>query len=435
MKRTRFKKTVFENGLTLVTECLPEFQSLALGVWVKIGTRHEGPSIAGASHFLEHMLFKGTKKRTALEIAREIDQVGGDFNAFTTRDHTCFHLLLLNRDCDLGLEILGDVLMNSNFKTEEFERERQVILQEISMVEESPEEIAHDFYFEKIYGGHGLGRPILGTQKSIQKMRRADVVQFFLNHYRPDQLVFSVAGAISHEDVKRKLKPLAQMKWPGRTGKEPKVETEWMTPAPPKLQQGSWWVKRPTEQVHLLWGVPGLPYDSSDRFAASLLNTYLGGGMSSTLFQEIREKNGLAYTVYSSLSPYVDTGVFSVYAATSPQKVGLCLKLIEKCLQDVMKKSLSQKELRLVQENLKGSILLSADSVESRMMSIAKNEMYLKQYLSIDEVCRRIDQVTPSELKRVAQSLFQKEQRSLFALGPAGHSKELGRYQFNFAKM
>ncbi len=205
--KPKFQKTVFANGLTLVTERLTEFKSLSVGVWVKTGTRHESPQAAGVSHFLEHMLFKGTRSRTALQIAKEIDQVGGEFNAFTARDHTCFHLLLLGKDYDLGLEILMDILLNSTFKQEELERERKVILQEISMVEESPEELAYDLYFEQIYGTHGLGKPILGSESSVKSMTRKKLVDYFRQRYRPDQLVISVAGDVSHESVKRKLRP------------------------------------------------------------------------------------------------------------------------------------------------------------------------------------------------------------------------------------
>jgi predicted Zn-dependent peptidase len=409
-RQPRFNKTVMDNGLTVLSERLGEFRSLSLGVWVKIGTRNETPPVAGVSHFLEHMLFKGTKNRTPLQIATEVDQVGGEFNAFTAREHTCFHLLLLDRDCNLGLDILSDVLMNSQFKEEEFERERKVILQEISMVEESPEEMAHDIFFEMIYGSHGLGKPILGTEASIKKMKRTDLVEFFRHHYRPEQLVLSVAGDIHHGDIKRKIKPLSRDKWPGRAlhgNSQSKGRQLSQFSKAPLIKSGFWWVERPTEQVHLLWGVQGPNYASKDRFAAFLLNVYLGGGMSSTLFQEIREKNGL-----------MDSGVFTIYAATGMGQVPLCLKLIERCVEQIKEKLLSKEELRVIQNNLKGTILLSSDSVESRMSSIARNEMCLGQYQSIQEVCRQIDEVTPADLRRVARNLFQNDERSILALGP-----------------
>lgn len=418
----KFEKTVFENGLTLVSERLEGFRSLALGVWVKIGTRHETSDVAGVSHFLEHMLFKGTKTRSALDIAREVDQVGGEFNAFTAREHTCFHLLLLDRDANLGLDILSDILLHSTFKDDEFERERKVILQEIAMVEESPEELAYDIFFEKIYENQGLGCPILGTQKSIQSMKRDQLVRFFQSHYLPEQLVISVAGDVSHEALKRKLKPLVKRSWPGRPSKQNKTDDGSLV-LRPRIQSGKWWVKRPTEQAHLIWGVQGPHYASEDRFAAFLLNVYLGGGMSSSLFQEIREKNGLAYTVYSNLSPFVDSGVFSIYAATGVDQVPLCLKLIEECVDQVKKKPLSKKELKMIQDNLKGTILLSSDNVESRMSSIAKNEIFFERYVPVQEVCKRIDQVTPEHLQRMARQLFSEPGRSVLVLGPEPRKK------------
>ena len=409
-----FKKTIFDNGLTVLSERHTQYRSLSLGIWIKIGTRHESLSVSGVSHFLEHMLFKGTKTRTALQIAREVDQVGGDFNAFTSREHTCFHLLLLDRDWNLGVDILTDVLMNSQFKQEEFERERSVVLQEITMVEESPEELAHDLFFEKVYAQHGLGRPILGTQSSIKKLSRKDLVQFFNTYYRPDQSIFSIAGDVSHESVIKKLKALTRTSWPGRKSQS--------RPRPslnaPVFKKGFWWIERPTEQVHLIWGVPGPHYASEDRFAAFLLNVYLGGGMSSTLFQEIREKNGLAYTVYSNLSPFVDSGVFSIYAATGLDQVALCLKLIEKCVENVRTQLLPKKELRIIQDCLKGTILLSSDSVEARMSSIAKNDLFLGRYVSIKEVCAQIDAITSTDLRRVANLIFKDDHRSILALGP-----------------
>ncbi len=423
----RFKKTVFENGLTLVTERHRQYRGLSIAAWVKAGTRHESLSESGLSHFLEHMLFKGTRKRSALDIALQVDQVGGEFNAFTAREHTCFHLMMLNRDASLGLEILEDIILNSTFDSAELERERKVILQEISMVDESPEELVHDLFFEKIYGKHGLGRPILGTETSIKRTRRLDLLRFFRKHYRPEQVLISVAGDISHEAVLKKMKGLTKKKWPGRKSLRIKKGLRTDQNQPP-FKQGKWWVERSTEQVHLVWGVEGPSYDSKDRFAAFLLNVYLGGGMSSALFQEIREKNGLAYTVYSTLSPFFDTGIFSIYAATGPSQVPLCLKLIRECLHRVKTQLMSEAELNLIKDNLKGTILLSADNMESRMNSIAKNDISLGRYVSLSEVCASIDAVTPQDLKRVARKLFGRSEGSLVALGPkpkAGILKKL----------
>ena len=417
-----FKKTVFPNGLTLLSERHSAFRSVSIGVWVKVGTRHEAPREAGVSHFLEHMLFKGTDSRSALDIARQVDQVGGDFNAFTSRENTCFHILMLDRDLKLGVDILSDVLLNSNFNPEELERERKVILQEIAMVDESPEELAHDLFFEMVYGKHPLGRPILGTERSIKQMKRADVLKFFRKFYRPENIVISVAGPVNHSQLIKLFKPLTKKEWPGRPRS---TQEKKATPVsalvghvPPRMKEGFIWMERPTEQVHLIWGVPGTSYSSKDRFAALLLNIYLGGGMSSQLFQEIREKKGLAYTIYSYLTPFVDSGIFSVYVATQMQNVLLCLKLIEESADRLQKDLLTEEELNILKNNLKGSILLASDDVESRMSSIAKNEIFLGEYSSPDAVCKAIDEVTPQEVRRVARQLLSRDGRSLLAVGP-----------------
>lgn len=429
----RHQKTVFSNGLTLLTERHPEFRSLSIGVWVKAGTRHERSGEAGLCHFLEHMLFKGTESRTALDIAREVDRVGGEFNAFTAREYTCFHILLLAHELDLGLDILGDIILNSDFNPVEFERERKVILQEIAMVEESPEELVHDIFFELAYGKHSLGKPILGTERSIRRARRGELTRFFRKHYRPDQLVVSVAGNISHAAVVRRLRRLLKREWPGRLRRRSSRRELGYEPAP-RITSGCWWVTRRTEQVHLVWGVEGLRQTGQDRFAALLLNIYLGGGMSSALFQEIREKNGLAYTVYSNISSFSDSGIFSIYVATGMNQVPLCLRLIEDCVARVKRELLSQEELEMIKENLKGTILLSSDNVESRMSSIAKNEIVFGQLQDLDEVCRLIDAVTPSDVRRVARRIFKGDERAILALGPKPSKQVRARLRPSYPK-
>ena len=419
MARPRFQKTVFKNGFTLITERMPGFQSLSLGIWVKAGTRHEAKKEAGISHYLEHMLFKGTEKRSALQIAREVDQVGGEFNAFTSREYTCFHLLVLKADLDFGLDILTDVLLNSKFDSTEFETERKVILQEISMVDENPEELAHDRFFELVYSGHPLGLPILGTERSIRRMKRQDMVKYFRDHYRPDELILSVAGDVSDATIKKKLGHLIKQTWPGRTpGKLKKTAPRKMREPKAQFLEGVWWVPSPSEQVHMVYGVEALKSTSVDRIASVMLNVYLGGGMSSVLFQEIRERNGLAYTVYSMLNPFVDSGLLTIYAGTTMSQIPFCVKLIDDTLAKLSKDLLTEKELQATKDNLKGNILLSADSAESRMSSIAKNELFFKSYFSTEDICRQIDEVTALDLRRVARRLFASKKRSMVFLGP-----------------
>jgi predicted Zn-dependent peptidase len=245
-------------------------------------------------------------------------------------------------------------------------------------------------------------------------MKRAGLLRFFRRYYRPDQLIVAVAGDISHQYLEKKLRPLTKHSWPGRPKKAGRVPLE----PPPKLKEGRWWVERASEQAHLIWGVPGLNYAHRDRFPSFLLNIYLGGGMSSSLFQEIREKNGLAYTVYSNMSPFHDSGIFSIYAGTGVNQVPLCMKLIYECIEKLRRDLLTADELKVIKDNLKGTILLSADNVESRMSSIAKNEMYFGEYMPVEDVCKRVDAVTPEDIRRVARKLLRLDRQSILVLGP-----------------
>jgi predicted Zn-dependent peptidase len=269
------------------------------------------------------------------------------------------------------------------------------------------------------YQRHGLGRAILGTQKSVRRIRRAELLKFFRYHYRPDQIVISVAGNVSHDVLKRHLKPLIKNKWPGRSSKNSGSfgrDLVQQVPAP-RVWSGNAWIERPTEQVHLIWGVEALSYAAEDRFAAFLLNTYLGGGMSSTLFQEIREKNALAYTVYSNLSSFSDSGLFTVYAATGMTQVSQCVRLIQRCVDQLKEELLTRENLQMVKENLKGTVLLSSDSVEARMSSLAKGEMFHGHHLSIQELCKKIESITAEDIRRVAQKLFLTDRASILCLG------------------
>lgn len=412
-KAPQFKKSILDNGMVLLTERLPQFQSLSIGVWVDAGTRHERPGEEGMSHFLEHMMFKGTEERSALDIAREVDRVGGEFNAFTTREYTCFHLLLLARDLKLAADIMSDVILNSQFAEEEIERERKVILQEISMVEDNPEELIHDLFFDQAFGGHALGKPILGTRDTIAKFDRSTVRSYFRRHYSPKQMIVSVAGDVEHEQVRRLFNKYLQGGLGMHSPKHEKANLH-----RPKLAHGSRVYKRDMEQAHIVVGFPSVNNTDPDRYATFLLNTYLGGGMSSALFQEIREKRGLAYTVYSSLAPFSDTGLFSLYVATSPKEVSMCLELMGKELERLRRTKLEKKHLDILKDNLKGAILLGSDSVENRMTSIARNEMFFGRYMSPAMVTKEIDKVKSEDLQRIARSLFKGRQGILSVMSP-----------------
>jgi predicted Zn-dependent peptidase len=414
---SRLKRTVLRNGLTILSERLPGFQTLSIGIWVKAGTRHEAPREAGISHFLEHMVFKGTEKRSAMQITREVERVGGEFNAFTAREYTCFHLTLLARDLELGMEILSDILMASLFDAEELERERKVILQEIAMVEETPEEISQDVYYELLYGKHGLGRSILGSLNSVRKMRRGDVLRYFRKHYRPDNMIVSVAGDVSPARVMKSLGPLAKRNWPDRPARPPSRRESGFELAP-KIREGLWWIKRPTEQAHIVWGVEAPKYTSRDHAALILIAAYLGGGMSSRLFQEIREKHGLAYSIYSSLNAFFDSGNFHVYVGAPVSQTATCLRMIEEAAIRLCTQKIPEEELSEVKESMKGTMLLSSDNAESIMQSNAVDEIYFGASQSIEEVCHELDHVSAAEIRRVAKKIFGPGKRAILVYGP-----------------
>lgn len=417
----RFRKTKFKNGLTVLIESDRRFESIAIGFWVRVGTRHEPVNVAGISHFLEHMLFKGTPTRSAFEIARSIDAVGGEFNAFTSRENTCFQVIVLHDHLKLAFDILIDVLLHSEFDADEIARERNVVLQEIAMVDESPEERLYDLFFEKFYRGSGLARPILGSHRSVSRFTREKLLRFFRERYAPDQLVISVSGHVSHGEVLKCLQPLRATVWPGRRPprraqkKRVKVKKSQMTIAKPFRPQ---WVKDDSEQVHLLVGFEAPCQKSSDRLVTQLLNLHLGGGMSSLLFQEVREKLGLAYTVYSNFSAYEDTGVLAVYAAVQPEQVKLASQAMVGCLKRLAFRGVSASELKRLKDNLKGSARLSFENSESRMLNAATSELYLNQYYSLSKVCRAIDQITRDDVNRVARTVLLAERPSVLLLGP-----------------
>lgn len=422
-----FRKTRLDNGATLLVERVPGFQSLSVGVWVSAGTRHEAADESGISHFLEHMMFKGTERRSALDIAQAIDRVGGEFNAFTSREYTCFHILLLSRDLKLAVDIMTDVLLNSKFDADEIERERKVILQEIAMIEDNPEELIHDLFFEQAFGKHPLGKPILGDPETIKRLDRTTIVSYFRRHYAPERMIISVAGDVDPREVERFLNRYLKTDRPRATGRsgrgrgvgDPAREGR----ARPRVNPGARTLKRGLEQTHIVAGFPCLPNDHPDRFAAVLLNVYLGGGMSSSLFQEIREKRGLAYSVYSSLAPFSDAGLFSVYVGTSPEEAGTCLDVAGREIAKLRNKALDAKALAILRENLKGTVLLNSDSVESRMTAIAKNEMFFGKYFSLKDTCRMIESVRAEDVLRVARRTFGPGRLILTVMGPRNGDK------------
>jgi predicted Zn-dependent peptidase len=406
-----YRRSVLKNGTVVITEKARPFKSLSIGVWVKGGSRHETPSQAGMAHFLEHMMFKGTTKRTALDIARDVDLVGGDFNAMTTREYTCFHLTLPHKEIDFALELLTDILKDSRFDPLELERERLVVLQEFAMVEESPEEWVHEVMFEKAFGDHPIGRPILGFEKVLKSFSREDVKKYFGQHYYSKNIVITMAGDLDHKSVVNKLNRLLGS-FKGSRRPLPKACL-----GKPKFRPGVHLIRRETDQAHVAIACEGYPIAHPNRLALFLLNAFLGGNMSSALFQEIREKRGYAYTVYSSLANFTDCGVLGMYVATSPKQVPECLKLIREQLSKLSAQPIDEKDLQIAKNSVKSAVLMGSDSMETRMYSLAKSELFYDRQVSDFEICEMLDAVTALDIWRVARDLFGRDRWLIVALG------------------
>lgn len=407
-----YRRSVLPNGIVVLSEPTKHFRSLAIGVWVNRGSRHETPKQMGMAHFLEHMMFKGTSKRTAFEIARDVDLVGGDFNAMTTREYTCFHLTLPASEIDFSLDLLTDILKDSKFDPVELERERGVILQEIPMTEESPEEYVYDILFEKAFGRHPLGLPILGTEAHVKSFKRKDVVEYFQRHYNAKNIVISVAGAVNHQKLVRKLtKLLGDFK--GKPQKMPAASLR-----KPKFKPGLHVIKKDMDQVHLALACEAYEIMHPKRITQFLMNAYLGGSMSSALFQSIRERRGLAYSVYSSLAPFTDFGLLGIYAATASKSVKTCLELMHDEVKKLQLEPLSENDLLVAKNTIKSAIMMGADSMENRMFALGKSELFFNGQKADWELCEDIDRVTTQDIWDVAREIFGKNRWCLVALGP-----------------
>ena len=407
-----FEKTVLDNGIRILSEAMPDHRSVSLGIWVENGSRHEADHQNGISHFIEHLLFKGTERRSAAQIAEEMDAVGGVLNAFTAKEHTCYYAKVLDENLPLAVDLLTDIFLHSVFDPEEIERERSVILQEISQAEDTPDDYVHDLFSLDFFKDHPLGRPICGCSETVSNFRRQDFVRFFQSRYRPRRVIVSAAGHLSHQDLVHAMQE--------RLGSVPAAAVELPPPDAervPDLQHGVFRHEKALEQVHLCCGVAGIHQAHPQRYAAYLLNTLLGGGMSSRLFQEIREKRGKAYSVYSFLSAYRDVGYLGVYAGTSVQWVDEVVELILKELKSLASGDIKNEEIQRTKGQLVGSMILGLESTDSWMSHIARNEIYFGKAVSTDEICQGIRAVTRDEIIDLARTIFRPEGMALSLLG------------------
>jgi predicted Zn-dependent peptidase len=397
------RRTVLPGGLRVITEAMPGVRSATFGIWVGVGSRDETPALAGATHYLEHLLFKGTAKRDALEISAALDAVGGEMNAFTAKEYTCYYARVLDTDLPLAIDVVSDMVTASLIRSEDVDSERGVILEEIAMNEDDPGDLVHELFTEALLGDQPLGRPVLGTVDSINALTRAQITGYYRRRYRPHNMVVAAAGNVDHAKVVRLVKKAF-------ADVAVDLETE---PSPPRggerTVRASGNVRileRPTEQAHLVLGMPGVSRTDDRRFALAVLNAALGGGMSSRLFQEVREKRGLAYSVYSYTSGFADLGMFGIYAGCLPGKVHEVLRICRAEVAKVAADGISDEELQRAIGQLHGSLVLGLEDSGSRMSRIGKSELVYGDHLSVDDQLAIIGGVTAEQVREVARDVL-----------------------------
>ncbi len=403
-----FVKEYLENGIPVVMESFKNVRSVAIGVWVKVGSRYETPAMNGISHFLEHMFFKGTKRRSPKDIAVEIDSMGGDLNAFTSRENTAFYIKVLDEYLEKGVDLLSDIFVHSTFPEDELAKEKKIIKEEVKMVEDTPDDYIHDLFNQTIWGDEGLGQSILGRRETIASFTREDLIRHIGKYYGTKDIIISCAGKFQPA----KLIGLLGERFGGlRRGSEPRKGP------PPEFKSDVKVYTKDISEAHICIGVPSVSQTSEDRYALFVLNTLLGGGVSSRLFQEIRENRGLAYSVYSYTSMYIDTGLWGVYAGVSKKRIREVAELIIHEMLS-LKDTLTEEELDKAKRHLKGNMILGLESTNSRMNNIARQEINFGRYISPDEISKAVEMVSMKQLKELSERLLMKKSLSITAYGP-----------------
>lgn len=408
------QKTTLDNGVRLVSETLPQAYSVAVGLWVDVGSRDEPAELGGVSHFIEHMAFKGTARRDALAIALELDRLGGHANAFTGKENTCFHARALAEHLPEITDILCDIMLHPSYDPVELERERHVIIQEISFVDDTPDDLVHVMFARNLWPGHPLGRPILGEAENVANMDRQDMIDYLRTRYVPQNMLVSAVGAVDHDQLVGLLgDALGALPQVAKTNGRKKAE----------FNSGLHVAPRELEQVQVVMGAPAPSITDEDRFAASLLNIILGGSMSSRLFQEVREKRGLAYSIYSYLNSYSDLGLMGVGMGVAPEKLGEAMKVVFDEMERLGAGDLLHNELSHAKDNIKGSILLAMENSESRMSRLARNEFHFGRYIPVEEVIERIMNVEVEQVTALAARILNRRNMSITVLGDADKDK------------
>ncbi len=401
--------TTLPNGIRVITEAMPHVRSVSVGIWVGSGSRSETPEQNGISHFIEHMLFKGTTRRSAEDIARSVDSIGGNLDAFTAKELVCFNTKVLDQHLSLAFDVLTDLVLHPLFHEEDIDKEKGVILEEIKMEADSPDYLVHEIFSSNFWKDHPLGKPILGTPQTVKRFGHEMVRDFYSSVYTPANLIVTAAGNLTHEG----LVALAQE----HLASLPPADSAPSDQPPITHARIALRNKKSLEQVHLCLGVPSYPLPHQERFACYVLNTLLGGGMSSRLFQNIRERQGLAYAVFSELNPYRDTGCLSIYAGTSVESARKVVQSIIKEFRELKEEPVGEEELRRAKDHLKGSLMLSLESTASRMSNLARQEMYFGHFFTLDELVESIESVTAADVRRIAQTFFEPRQIALTVLG------------------
>ena len=405
-----YQKTTLDNGIRVVTEAIPAADSVSIGIWITTGSRDEGPAERGLSHFLEHLLFKGTERRSAFDISRDIESVGGTINAFTSKEYTCYHAKVLKRDTALAVDILADIVAHSVFDPQEIERERMVVVQEIKMGEDTPDEYIYDLFHHSFWGEHPLGYPIAGLKETVLSFQRDQITAFVQGRYTPERMIVAAAGDLDH----RHVVDLIGAQLGGLQSRPSPSSRERAEGCRSRLHVAS----RDLEQVHCCLGTVGIPYSHRLRFAGHTLNTLLGGNMSSRLFQEVREKRGLTYSIYSFLSTYMDAGLFGVYAGTTKDELREVVDLVLKELRALRAGEIREEDLSATKEYLRGSMILSLEGSDGRMNRLGKDEICFGRHIPLEEVLADLAEVSQASIAEVVHEMLDSHPLCLTLLGP-----------------
>ncbi|MBI2427645.1 MAG: insulinase family protein [Ignavibacteriales bacterium] len=407
---TSYKKTTLANGIRVISEEIPTVKSASIGIWINTGSRNESPEINGITHFIEHMMFKGTKKRNFIQIAQSLESVGGYMNAFTTKEHTCYYARVLDEYVENAIDVLSDMVQNSTYPVKEMEKEKTVVLEEIKRSEDDPDDVVNEYFEKHLFGDHPFARPIIGTAENITKFSQDDLFAYTKRFYTNENIILTAAGNLKHEQLVRLAEKYLTMK---RKSFEKRT-----TFASSKQKHFSKEYSKPIQQAHLCTGTLAFDVHSKLRYPGLVMNSVLGDGMSSRLFQQIREKHGLAYSVYSFLSMTSEIGAFGIYVGTDKKMVNNALDLSYKELEKIKSTPLKKSELQRAKAQLKGSMLMSLESTSNRMMRLGSGELYFGEYKTLDSIVKNIDAVTADDVQKVANQLFNIQNFTTVVLSP-----------------